>query len=105
MNEPVILPNHLYKDRLFKLVFNDKTKLLKLYNALNGTHHEDPAQLTITTLENAIYMTMENDLSFITDMRLALYKQQSSITPEPAPVFFHVHNRHLLCLHKRYEPI
>ena len=81
MNGPITLPNRLYKDRLFKLIFNDKTELLKLYNAINGTHYEDPALLTITTLENAIYMTMENDLSFIIDMRLALYEQQSSINP------------------------
>ena len=37
--------------------------------------------LTITTLNNAIYMTMENDLSFIIDMRLALYEQQSTVNP------------------------
>ena len=37
--------------------------------------------LTITTLDNAIYMTMENDLSFIIDMRLALYEQQSTVNP------------------------
>ena len=31
--------------------------------------------------DNAIYMTMENDLSFIIDMRLALYEQQSTVNP------------------------
>ena len=51
--------------------------LLYTSNAINGTHYDDPAMLTITTLDNAIYMTMENDLSFIIDMRLALYEQQS----------------------------
>ena len=61
--------------------FNDKSELLKLYNAINGTHYDDPAMLTITTLDNAIYMTMENDLSFIIDMRLALYEQQSTVNP------------------------
>ena len=58
-----------------------KSELLKLYNAINGTHYDDPAMLTITTLDNAIYMTMENDLSFIIDMRLALYEQQSTVNP------------------------
>ena len=81
MNNTFTSPNRLYKDRLFKMIFNDKTELLKLYNAINGTHYNDPAKLIITTLENAIYMTMENDLSFIIDMRLTLYEQQASINP------------------------
>ena len=71
----------IYKDRLYKMIFNDKSELLKLYNAINGTHYDEPALLTITTLDNAIYMTMENDLSFIIDMRLALYEQQSTVNP------------------------
>ena len=81
MNNVSFPVNRIYKDRLYKMIFNDKSELLKLYNAINGTHYDDPAMLTITTLDNAIYMTMENDLSFIIDMRLALYEQQSTVNP------------------------
>ena len=81
MNNVTLPINRIYKDRLYKMIFNDKSELLKLYNAINGTHYDDPAMLTITTLDNAIYMTMENDLSFIIDMRLALYEQQSTVNP------------------------
>ena len=81
MNSVALPVNRIYKDRLYKMIFNDKSELLKLYNAINGTHYDDPAMLTITTLDNAIYMTMENDLSFIIDMRLALYEQQSTVNP------------------------
>ena len=81
MNNVSLPVNRTYKDRLYKMIFNDKSELLKLYNAINGTHYDDPAMLTITTLDNAIYMTMENDLSFIIDMRLALYEQQSTVNP------------------------
>ena len=81
MNNVSLAVNRIYKDRLYKMIFNDKSELLKLYNAINGTHYDDPAMLTITTLDNAIYMTMENDLSFIIDMRLALYEQQSTVNP------------------------
>lgn len=81
MNSVSLPVNRIYKDRLYKMIFNDKSELLKLYNAINGTHYDDPAMLTITTLDNAIYMTMENDLSFIIDMRLALYEQQSTVNP------------------------
>ena len=81
MNNNNLPVNRIYKDRLYKMIFNDKSELLKLYNAINGTNYTDPAMLTITTLDNAIYMTMENDLSFIIDMRLALYEQQSTVNP------------------------
>ena len=81
MNNVSLPVNRIYKDRLYKMIFNDKSELLKLYNAINGTHYDDPAMLTITTLDNAIYMTMENDLSFIIDMRLALYEQQTTVNP------------------------
>lgn len=81
MNNVSLPVNRIYKDRLYKMIFNDKSELLKLYNAINGTHYDDPAMLTITTLDNTIYMTMENDLSFIIDMRLALYEQQSTVNP------------------------
>ena len=84
MNNVSLPVNRIYKDRLYKMIFNDKSELLKLYNAINGTHYDDPAMLTITTLDNAIYMTMENDLSFIIDMRLALYEQ-----PLPSFVIFY----------------
>ena len=54
-----------YKDFLFRRVFEDKKDLLELYNALNGTDYKDPDELEITTLEDVIYMSMKNDLSFI----------------------------------------
>lgn len=43
-----------YKDTLFCMIFRDKKELLSLYNAVNGTHYDNPEELEITTLENAI---------------------------------------------------
>lgn len=34
-----------YKDRLFRMIFNDREKLLKLYNAMNGSDYEDASEL------------------------------------------------------------
>lgn len=65
-------PNRNYKSRLFELVFSDRNELLKLYNAMNTTDYGDPELLEINTLENAIYLSMHNDVSFIIDSRLAL---------------------------------
>lgn len=57
-------PNRLYKSRLFVMIFEDRRNLLELYNAVSGKSYKDPELLEINTLENAIYMSMKNDLSF-----------------------------------------
>ena len=67
-----IRANRKYKDSVFRMLFRSKAALLGLYNALNGTDYRDPEQLTVTTLENAIYMNMKNDISFLLDVRLKL---------------------------------
>ena len=61
--------------------FSDKKELLQLYNAVSGRNYTDTELLTITTLENAIYMSMRNDISFIIAHRLSLYEHQSTYNP------------------------
>ena len=56
--------NRTYKDRLFIRIFERKEDLLSLYNAVNGSDYQNPDELEITTLDNAIYMRMKNDISF-----------------------------------------
>lgn len=70
-----------YKDRLFQKVFEDRKDLLELYNAMNGTHYTNPEELEITTLEDVIYLSMKNDLSFIISSTLNLYEHQSTFNP------------------------
>lgn len=70
-----------HKSRMFTMIFSDKKELLELYNAISGKNYDDPELLTINTLENAIYMSMNNDLSFIIDARLSLYEHQSTYNP------------------------
>ena len=53
-NELHVVRNH--KDTVFRMLYNDKEKLLELYNALNGTAYENTDDMEICTLENAIYM-------------------------------------------------
>ena len=74
-------PAREYKARIFVMIFRDKKALLELYNAVSGRNYDDPEMLTITTLENALYMSVHNDLSFIIDSRLSLYEHQSSPNP------------------------
>ena len=82
MNQTTEPPvNRLYKARIFAMLYQDKKELLDLYNAISGKHYEDPELLEINTLENTIYMTMRNDLSFLIDFRLSLYEHQSTYSP------------------------
>jgi hypothetical protein len=41
-----------YKDSVFSLLFNDRARLLELYNALNGTSYTDNDGIAITPLQN-----------------------------------------------------
>ena len=75
------IPSRTYKATVFAMLFQDKEHLLELYNAVSGKHYTDPEMLEINTLENAIYMAMKNDLSFIIDARLSLYEHQSTYSP------------------------
>ena len=62
--------NRNYKDTVFRMLFSDRKNLLSLYNAVNQSNYNNPDDLEIVTLENAIYMGMKNDLAFIMDMKL-----------------------------------
>ena len=72
---------HTYKDGIFRMLFKEKDRLLELYNALNGTSYTQAEALEINTLENAIFIKMKNDVSFIIESRMCLYEHQSSYNP------------------------
>ena len=76
------LINRQHKDRLFRFIFGEsKENALSLYNALNHSNYTDPENLTFTTIGNAIYMGMKNDLSFLFQMEMNLYEHQSTLSP------------------------
>ncbi len=70
-----------YKDTIFRRLFQDRENLLSLYNAVNRTSYTDAEDLTVVTLENAVYMNMKNDVAFLLDNRLSLYEHQSTWNP------------------------
>ncbi|MBR4321524.1 hypothetical protein [Treponema sp.] len=81
-----IATNRTYKDSLFRLIYsgNDERSrrwLLSLYNALCGRNYTDINDLRITTIENVIYLTMKNDLSFLLDSQMNLFEHQSTVNP------------------------
>ncbi len=73
--------NREYKSSLFCKIFENKKDLLDLYNAVNGTDYDEPNDLEINTLENVVYLSMKNDVSFLIDGNLNLYEQQSTYNP------------------------
>ena len=52
-----------------------------MYNALNDSNYTDPDELKVNTIENVIYITMHNDISFLIDDQMVLWEQQSSYNP------------------------
>ena len=64
-----------YKDTVSRMLFREPENALSLYNALNGTNYADASQITFNMLDNAIYMGMQNDISFLI---MNLYEHQST---------------------------
>ncbi|MBQ3423726.1 MAG: hypothetical protein IJH38_00810 [Clostridia bacterium] len=73
-----------YRDRLFSFIFGSEEHrewTLSLYNAVNGTHYDDPSAVEITTIREALYLGMHNDVSFLIANLMNLYEQQSTFNP------------------------
>ena len=75
-------PQPKIRDRLFIAIFGKDTERSKrwrldLYNTLNGTNYTDPDALKLNTIENVIFVTMYNDVSFLVDSQMTLHEQQS----------------------------
>ena len=56
------------------MLLKDWNVALEVYNAMNDTAYDNPNDLTITTLENATYMGMKNDVLFVIASQLVLYE-------------------------------
>lgn len=75
--------NRQYKDRLFKFIFGNpehKEWTLMLYNAINGTHYQNAEDIVLNTIEDAVYMGMKNDVSFLFN-QMNFYEQESRFNP------------------------
>jgi hypothetical protein len=99
--------NREVKDELFRFIFiapENKPHLLSLYNALSGKSYTNPDDLIITTLEDAIFINMKNDLSFLIDGEMSLFEHQSTYNPN-MPLrgflyFAHLYDSYLTSINK-----
>ena len=75
-----------FRDTLFRSIYSgkdDRSKrwLLSLYNALSDKNYTDISALEITTIDDVIYVTIKNDLSFLINSEMHLFEQQSTVNP------------------------
>lgn len=75
--------NREEKDALFRIVFGSEhpENALSLYNAINDTDYTNVEDLKITTLRDALYVGVRNDVSFLFGQDMNLYEHQSTYCP------------------------
>ena len=83
--------NTEHKDRVFKFIFGNPDKrqwTLDLYNAINGSGYDNPDDIQFNTIDDAVYLGMKNDVSFIIMNELHLWEHQSTYNPNMPMRFF-----------------
>lgn len=89
--------NRKFKDGVFRGVFNNKEKLLELYNALSDKEYPEGTPIEIVTLDNVIFNEIKNDIAFIIDDRFIILTEHQSTKSPNFPL------RMLCYLAKEYE--
>lgn len=74
-------PQKKHKDKIFVRIFSEPKAALSLFNAINGTSYTDENELSIITLEDAVYVGWKNDVAILCHNELQLYEQQSTRNP------------------------
>ena len=80
------ISNRKYKDSVFVDLFSEdekaKENFLSLYNALYGTELKDTKQLKNVRLDQVLYMSFYNDVSYLVENKIiVLAEHQSTINP------------------------
>ena len=69
---------------MFKFLFGNpehKDWTLGLYNAVNGSSYDKPDDIEFNTIDDAVYLGMRNDVSFIILNEINLWEHQSNVNP------------------------
>ena len=78
--------NRKYKDSVFRSIFNNKTSLLELYNAIKGTNYKDESIIEINTLEDVLFASRKNDISFTVKKKIVVLIEHQSTIDENIPL-------------------
>ncbi len=77
-----------YRDALFRRIFNERSVLLELYNALNQTSYDDADELIFFTIDDVIYFGKQYE-SYIKQNNLNIYGKKLLKLPFPQFVIFY----------------
>ena len=77
-----------YRDALFRRIFNERSVLLELYNALNQTSYDDADELIFFTIDDVIYFGKQYE-SYIKQNNLIIYGKKLLKLPFPQFVIFY----------------
>jgi sulfur carrier protein ThiS len=73
--------NKKYKNSIFVSLFDDKHKLISLYNALTGSNYPPDTEVEVNTLQDILFKDRYNDLSFtIAEKIVVLIEHQSTLS-------------------------
>ena len=89
-----------YKDSLFRNIFNDKTRLKRLYRALSGREVK-VRDIKLNTLRGTFFSDVKNDISFRVEDRLIILLEQQSTWNMNMPLRF---LWYLARLYRNYVP-
>ena len=77
--EPTELERN-YKDTVFVTVFQDKKRLIELFNAIFDEDYDENAEISIVTIKDVLFRTLKNDVAFVLGGRFViLVEHQSTI--------------------------
>ena len=69
-----------YKDTVFVTVFQEKDKLIELYNAIFDADYDTDTEIDIVTIQDVLFRTLKNDVAFILGGRfVVLVEHQSTL--------------------------
>jgi hypothetical protein len=91
--------NREYKNSVFTALFGEKENLLELYNAIENTNYGKDTEILITTLENALFMEQQNDISFVINGKIVVLIEHQSTINQNMPL------RGLVYVSRVYERI
>ena len=95
--------NRNYRDSVFVDLFfryqGAKENALSLYNALSGSHYDNPEEVRMLKLEDVMYKDFQNDISFLIREKIFVLGEHQSTINENMPLRF------LLYIGRLYETL
>jgi hypothetical protein len=67
-----------FKDSVFTSYFNDQRKLIEIYNAIGNKSYPLDTEVKINTLDDALYLGRQNDVSFLLGKKLIILIEHMS---------------------------